>query len=332
METNWWSVAPTAPETETGPSQGPRPEGKENTTAEDRGAIRGNTRTDKDLRGIREEAYPVHTETTPPAVAYTPSHPSEWGNPAAREGHGLPGLTEEYEVAPQWYNRAPGAPGSVMEKEPEVQAPAQTEPRKILAPPPPDYDPTVHKDPETEELEKGLVAKVRERWEQSRLKRSKDEVVQGNREAKDEAVGQIREHAQTFRERHPGFSHEGARRFFWQGLTMWFVSPTTILAAWDRISTLWTPGKFATTEPRPWNLMSGPASWMNKAFELYVQTSQMQELVTTLAVCAIPVVVCEVWRTSFKNNTAIRWILRTPLAGYVTAIVFYSATVGTGVG
>ena len=332
MEERWWSLASqNAGTTETGPSQGPRPEGKENTTAEDHGAIQGNTRTDKYLRGIRDEAYPVSADSTPPSVPPKASHPGSWGSRTGREEHGLPGMRDEYTVAPQWYNREPGAPGSVAVAEPEAEAVVQT-PDPIRLPPVPDYDPTIHKTKETEELENGLVAKVRRRWEESRVKQSKDEISQGYREAKDEAVGQIQEHKRSFRERHPGFGHEGARRFFVQGLTMWFVSPTTLLALWDRVSTLWTPDKFKTTEPRPWDLLSGPASWMNHAFELYVQHGQIQELITTLAVCAIPVVVCEVWRTSFKNNTAIRWILRTPLAGYVTAIVFYSATVGTGVG
>ena len=330
MEERWWSLASqNASTTETGPSQGPRPEGKENTTAEDHGAIRGNTRTDKYLRGIRDEAYPVDADSTPSSEPPKASHPASWGSRTGREEHGLPGMNEEYTVAPQWYNREPGPPSSVAVAEPEVKASVQT-PAPIPAPPVPDYDPSVHKTKETEELEKGLVAKVKRRWEESRAKQSKDEISEGYREARDEAVGQIQEHRKTFRERHPGFTHDGTRRFLIQGLTMWVVSPTTLLAVWDRMSALWTPDKFATAQPRDWDLMSGPASWMNGAFELYVQQGQIQELITTLAICAIPVVVCEVWRTSFKHNAAIRWILRTPLAGYVTAIAFYSATVGTG--
>lgn len=308
---NWYSLAPQTEaiaKTETGPSQGARPEGKEN------------TRTDKDHRGIREEAYPPVTESTPPPSTSMAKGASDYRQQAP---------------APAWYNDTPGIPADLYTdfEEPPVSVPENTSDQPVSIPPMPGYAPTAHEKENAGKLEKGLVAKVRARMMRTRPVVVAKEIKEASDNAKEEAAESIRESHRKFagkhpRLAHPGFSHSEARRFLLQGLTMWVVSPTTGMALADRIPALWEKDRFAQRKPLDWDFLSGPATWVNRAFELYVQSGQIQELITLLALAGIPVLMCEVWRSKMTSH-AMRWILRTPLAGFVTAIVFYTATVGT---
>lgn len=308
---NWYSLAPQSgaiPETETGPSQGARPEGKEN------------TRTDKDHRGIREEAYPPVTESTPLPATSMANAASDY---------------RQESPAPAWYNDTPGIPADLYDDfdKPVFSPQENASDQPVSIPPMPGYAPTAHEKENAGKLETGLVARVRERMMRTRPVVVAQQIKETSDTAREEARQSVRESYRDFEEKHPrlahpGFSHQTARRFLVQGLTMWVVSPTTGMALADRVAALWEKDRFAQRKPLDWDLISGPATWLNRAFELYVQNGQIQELITLLALAGIPVVVTEVWRSKMRNE-AMRWILRTPLAGFVTAIVFYTATVGT---